>query len=431
MRAMVRGRMLGLATALCAVAALLSPGLAAAASGEIHGKVTDHLGDPIAGITVCAEGTTPLVGSECDWNTDAEGKYSIGGLHSGSYRVGFHVESNPSLNYVPQWYGGKDHPEEADSFYLAEGESREVNAQMQVGGQVHGIVADRETDLPIEGVEVCADRVGFFQTGEIGYCGRSNAAGEFTVKNLGTGQYRLEFRTEGQVNYVQTTLGSVSVTAGATIELEAHLVPGIKIEGTLTEAGTGAPVVGLLGAYSTPAVCALDPTTEARVKCAPVNAGGHYSIPGLPAGIYAVSFALDPVEEGLDLHPDGYVRRYWDEVPSFDEAALIGGTTGIFKGVDAVLARGEEVFPNCEARSACPQDPSSDEPSSSTSGITSLGQAAPGAPLPMPPLKPLTFPTAAPPQCKKPRRRVTKNGHTQCLKAAKKDRRSHRKPRSR
>ena len=75
-----------------------------------------------------------------------------------------------------------------------------------------------------------------------------------------------------------------------------------------------------------PAICALNPTTQARVKCATVESGGHYSIAGLPAGTYAVSFAVDWVEEGLDLHPDGYVRRYWQEVPSFGEATLLAGT---------------------------------------------------------------------------------------------------------
>ena len=71
---------------------------------------------------------------------------------------------------------------------------------MQAGGEIEGTVADSETDLPIEGVRVCARLLGFFQSGEVGYCGRRDAAGEFTVKNLGTGQYRLEFQTEGHVN---------------------------------------------------------------------------------------------------------------------------------------------------------------------------------------------------------------------------------------
>jgi len=414
---------LGLVVALCALAMIFSVGQAAAATGEIHGKVTDHLGEPVAGITVCAAGLTPLVGSECDWNTDAEGKYSIDGLQATSYRLGFHVESNPSLNYVQQWYSDKAHPEEADPIELAEGESREINAQMQTGGEVRGTVADGETGLPIEGVQVCARLLGFFQTGEVGYCGRTDAAGKFTVKNLGTGQYRLEFRTEGHVNYVEAQLpqapGSIPLTAGGAIELEAHLLPGLEIEGTLTEAGTGTPIVGLPAPYSVPAICALNTTTEARVKCATVESGGHYSIAGLPAGTYAVSFAVDGVEEGFDLHPDGYVRRYWEEVPSFGEATLLAGTAGaIFDEIDAVLSKGEELFPNCEVQSACPPPPTSSETLSSGGALTPL--VLPGAPSAPPrPVQPL--------RCKKGFHRVTKSGYARCVKSAK--RHKHRRHR--
>jgi len=420
---MRQGRVLGPLAVLFAMAALVSAGPAAAATGEIHGKVTDHLGEPIEGITVCAEGLTMLVGSECDWNTDADGEYSIGGLQAASYRVGFHVEGDPALNYVPQWYSGKAHPEEANPVELAAGESREINAQLSTGGQFKGTVADLNTDLPIEGVEVCANSVDVRQDGEFGYCGRSNAAGEFAVKNLGTGHYRLEFRTEGHVNYVEEQVpqapGSFSLPAGGEIKVEAHLVPGIGIEGTLTEAGTGTPVTGLLAPYSVPSACALNPATEARVKCASVGPDGQYSIPGLPAGeTYAVAFALDWVEEGLDLHPDGYVRRYWQEVPSFDEATLLFGSAGaVFDEVDAVLSKGEEVFPNCEVPSACPST-SPGETETSSPGDT----AVPTTTLvhPKSPLRP----AARPSRCKKGFRRATKNGHTRCVKVPKK-RRGH------
>ena len=155
------------------------------------------------------------------------------------------------------------------------------------------------------------------------------------------------------------------------INVEAHLVPGIEIEGTLTEMGTGTPIEGLSPPHSVPAICALNPTTQARVKCATPESGGKYSIAGLPAGTYAVSFAVDWVEEGLDLHPDGYVRRYWNEVPTFGEATLLTGTAGVvFDEIDAVLTKGEEVFPNCEVPSACPPPPSSGETSSA--GAASL-----------------------------------------------------------
>jgi hypothetical protein len=411
--------MLGLTAALCVPAALFSAGSAAAATGEIHGTVTDHLDHPIAGITVCAEGLTPLTGSECDWNTDAEGKYSIDGLKATSYRVGFHVEGNPSLNYVQQWYDGKAHPEEAVPVELAEGESREINAHLQTGGQIRGTVADLETDHPIEGVRVCAQLLGFFQTGEVGYCGHSNAAGEFTVKNLGMGDYRLEFSTEGHVNYVDELFpGPIHLTAGGVVNSEAHLVPGVEIEGTLTELGTDLPIDGLSPPHSVPAICALNPTTQARVKCATPESGGHYSIAGLPAGTYAVSFALDWVEEGLDLHPDGYLRRYWNEVPSFGEATLLEGTAGaVIDEIDAVLSKGEEVFPNCEVPSACPPPPSSGETSSAGGGVvptTTLLQVRPTT---------ATQPLIRRPRCKKGFRHTVKSGRARCIKISRGHRR--------
>lgn len=409
--------MLRTAATLCALTVLSSAGSAMAATGEIHGKVTNHLGEPIAGITVCAKGSAPLVGTECDLHTDGEGEYSISGLKATGYDVAFNVEGNPSLNYVPQWYDDKAHPEEADPISLAEGESREIDAQMQTGGEFRGTVSSRATGLPVEGVRVCAQALEFLQTGEIIYCGRSNAAGEFTVKNLGTGRYRLEFRTEGHVNYVEELLpeapGSISLAAGEVVEVEAHLVPGVEIEGTLTKTGTVTPIDPVA-----PIICALNPATQARVKCAfPAEPGGQYAIPGLPAGGYVVSFAVDNVEEGLDLHPDGYVRRYWQEVPSFNEATTLVGTSGaVFDEIDAVLTPGEEVFPNCEVRPGCPPSPLSNEIPSADGAVTPT--------VTLPQAKPPSPPLVRRPRCKRGLHRVGKGAHTRCVRASKRHKHS-------
>jgi hypothetical protein len=130
----------------------------------------------------------------------------------------------------------------------------------------------------------------------------------------------------------------------------------------------------------------------------------------LPAGTYAVSFAVDWVEEGLDLHPDGYVRRYWNEVPSFGESTLLAGTAGaVLDGIDAVLTKGEEVFPNCEVQSACPPPPSSGETSSSGSGIPPTTTTLPQA-------RPATQPLIRRPRCKKGFRHVVRGGRARCIK---------------
>lgn len=410
---------------LVAVGAAVSLLWAGTALGaEVHGKVTDQLGEPIVGITVCAHGQLPLMGGDCDWQTDLEGNYSIAGLAEGQFAVDAHVEGAPTLNYVPQWYSGKAHPDEADPVNLAKEESREIDFQMHPGGEVHGTVADSGTDLPIEQVDVCAEHPSVSQSGDFTYCSRSNADGEFTIRNLATGDYRLSFRTEGEVNYVDEQLpeapATIHLNAGGGIEVEAHLVRGVQIEGTVTDAGTGEPVVSLPPPHGGSAVCALDSATEARIKCALVGSDGHYVIGGLPAGTYVVSFSLDWVEEEMDLHPDGYVRRYWQEVPSFGEATLVGGSAGAVIGeIDAALTEGEEVFPYCEVVGSCPPPP----PSGETETHPVDEGTAPPPVLFKPP--PVTRPRSKP-RCKTGFHRVKRKGKKRCVKV----KRSHPAPRA-
>ena len=207
-----------------------------------------------------------------------------------------------------------------------------------------------------------------------------------------------------------------SVEAGTESILEEHLVPGVMIKGTLTEAGTGLPVEGLTyPPYSVPSICALEAQTEARIKCTFVGHEGHYALPGLPPGKpFGVVFAKDGVEEGLDLWNDGYVRQYWDHVPTWQEAAIVSATGGAtFSGVDAALTRGAEVFPHCEVSSACPPPP--DGPG--TLGVP-FQEGVPRVRTPLPV------------HCKKGFRKVTRAGHARCVKLRKKrhKRRHHTAP---
>ena len=356
MRAMARGRTIGLGLVLGAVAMLFCAGQAAAFSGAIAGTVTDEAGDPIAGITVCAQATAMFVSGECDPATDAAGEYSIDGLAEGSYRVGFHVDSDPLLNYAQQWYDGVAHPEEGAEVPVHEGATHEgIDATMQTGGEIAGTVTDAVSGAPIEGVRVCENHTGYSQTGEVSYCGKTNAAGHYTLKNLAGGEYLVEFRTdEGGPNYTAADYpGNVAVTAGQASEgIDIGLRSGLQIEGDVTDAATGLPPEYFFSPdpfgiqYGAVMVCALEPVSERRVLCASLESDGHYVLPGLPTGSYVVAFALDGIEENLDLHPDGYVRRYWDEAGSFGEATPVGSpTSAAIAGVDAALTRGEEILP--------------------------------------------------------------------------------------
>jgi hypothetical protein len=165
----------------------------------------------------------------------------------------------------------------------------------------------------------------------------------------------------------------------------------------VVDAATGRAPEHPVPAYGTaetiPSVCALDPATERRVGCASIEEDGSYAISGLPLGLYVISFALDPIAEGIDYAPDGFVRRYWREVQNFGEATPVGSmTSAVIGGIDAAISRGEEIMPTVPPLVVHPP----------------LLQPPPPRPAPRPKL-----------HCKKGFRKVTKRRHTRCVKARK------------
>lgn len=416
-------RSCALALALSGLAALVGAGPAAAFDGQVKGEVTDGSAVPIEGITVCAEPVTPLVHTGCSAPTDAQGKYTISGLQGAEYLVHFFVEGHPTLDFAQQWYPEQSSPEAATKVTVPEsGVAEPIDARLASGDQIAGVVTDASDHEPIEGVEVCATRLGPFHAGEVGYCRRTGGAGEYRVDDLGTGEYAVRFEAaDAGANYVaQDHPGPVSFASpGEEVTgIDAALEPGLAIEGQVTDAATGLPPEATN--FTSVPVCAYDPATQAAVGCTSVDLStGGYSILGLPGGEYVVGFSVDTIEEGLDLHPDGYLRRYWNEVPGFAEATHLGageppGT--VIPGIDAKLSRGEEGSGLCGITSPC---------TSSGAGTTATQSS---------PLQSTTTPTGL--HCRKGFHRVTKDGQARCAKVHKKHKkhkryRRHRRARRR
>ncbi len=387
------------------VAAVLWLAPAATAGAAISGRVTDTSSQPLPGIEVCAVTTGPF-GSEACKQTDGSGEYTIAEAGAG-YLVHFYTRENQAPGYAPQWYPQKAFFEEAEA--VAAADVAHVDAVMSPGGTVTGTALSTVGSTPIEGVEVCPDPV-VFREREVTWCTHTDASGRFALRGLSTAEYRFEFRTSGGVNYVEKLAGPFPITAGGELVLDEGLVPGVMVEGTLTEAGTGLPVEGFFAPYSVPTICALDAATEQRIKCTAVGMGGHYQLPGVPPEErFGVSFSVDGIEEGLDLHPDGYVRQYWDQVPTWQEAAIVSGSGGsTFAGVNAVLSRGDEVFPNCEVMTLACRPPDG-------SGT-----------LPRPfQERPARVRTPRRVRCKKGYRKVKRAGHARCVKVHKKKHHKH------
>ena len=104
----VRGRAI-LVAAFVVVAVLLGSISAVAApsgTGSISGHVVDRSGNPLAGICVNVDGGPGL-------QTDGSGAYTITGLDTGVYKVGFR-DCNASPQFVSQWYLGRPDSGAAD-----------------------------------------------------------------------------------------------------------------------------------------------------------------------------------------------------------------------------------------------------------------------------------------------------------------------------
>ncbi|WP_305789739.1 carboxypeptidase-like regulatory domain-containing protein [Symbioplanes lichenis] len=91
-----------LAAAATAVALALAPGTAAhadPATGTISGTLTTAHGDPLPGVRVFARTLSGQSAGDYLQRTDANGRYTIGGVPAGTYRVQFIVEDAG----VPRW----------------------------------------------------------------------------------------------------------------------------------------------------------------------------------------------------------------------------------------------------------------------------------------------------------------------------------------
>jgi len=183
----------------------LSPrALAAEGSGRITGTVTNATGAPIAGIEVCAfpktlseatggvetgeEGTEEEL-TACP-TTAANGEYTISGLASGEYIVGFGAPFMSALNYVTQFYDAKASFAEAQPVTVSAGALVSgIDAKLAEGGRIAGKVTDASTGAAIERAIVCA----FGSSPESGGCAYTNAGGEYTISGLVGGEYKVGF----------------------------------------------------------------------------------------------------------------------------------------------------------------------------------------------------------------------------------------------
>lgn len=276
--------------------------------GEISGTVTDAIsGKPLAEVEACAHPSGSGGGGQVCAGTDAAGEYTIEGLATGSYTVSYDPWEK---NYFYRYYGGAGAESEAQAVaVVAETTVGGIDVGLQPGGEISGVVTEQGTGDPVAGAEVCARSLGLFGFGE--QCAQSGGDGDYSITRVQTGVYDVSFSDKGYApQYYEEAVGSeeaepvLTVAGEDTPGVDAALVPGASISGHVTSAAGGAPVAGV-------SVCAGVVGGEGS-GCATTGAGGEYTVGGLGAGSYRVSF-----------YAGGYPVQYYGGVYSYSEAASV------------------------------------------------------------------------------------------------------------
>ena len=278
---------------------------AGAATGAIDFALV--VGGSITGTVTTAGTTTPLPGVTVYFynssgtyvsggvTTNASGVYTKGGLTTGTY----YVRTSNSLGYLDELHS--DIPCPGGGCTVTTGMGVAVTAgtatagidfALAMGGTLTGMVTDAATGLPLEkvGVEITH----YIANRAVSMTVATNASGVYTVTGLATGTSFL--RTSNTLGYIDelyndipcmggactvTTGTGATVTAGATTSgINFGLSPGATIAGTVTDAGSTAPLA------NTPV--AVHNASGTAVRSATTNSSGQYAVSGLATGTYYV-----------------------------------------------------------------------------------------------------------------------------------------------
>jgi 5-hydroxyisourate hydrolase-like protein (transthyretin family) len=308
--------------------------------GQVSGAVTAASGGaPLQGVQVCVSPVKSGSGVSTCTSTAADGTYSVAGLRTGTYKLRFEAGySEP--NYVRQFYSGKKTRAEADAVAVTAGQSKEgIDVQMVTGGKVTGTVTDATTHEPIEDVHVCVANYS-------ARCSSTDAAGHYQLQGLPTGSYKIEFETYEAPDYLRryyhgkqalAEAESVAVSGDATTAgVDEALVKGAKIAGTVTDVGAS-PLAHI-------SVCAFEVPSGEYTRCTETDGSGEYTLRGLAAGGYKVSFGPGGEYGGGGPVNRNYLTQYYEGKSTLAEAATLtvsnGGTT---TGIDAAMHEGGRI----------------------------------------------------------------------------------------
>jgi hypothetical protein len=300
--------------------------------GQITGRVTSPSAVPLANIVACShEAQMPEV-VECSL-TNANGEYTVNGLHTGSYTVELfpnNHEREPETNYLEQSYKS----EEILSVTAGSTVS-DINTVMQIGGKIAGTVTAADTGAPLPHIRACVEtwgRLGSW-SGYVEYCSTTNSNGEYAIQGLasGAGQWGVHFfpcwKAACTQNYLPGEHGPVSATPGSVVlNVNVALQSGGEITGKVTNS-SGTPLANILACPHSMKV-----VTGA---CAATNDAGEYAIMGMYTGEYTIEFETSQCLGGYCSAQQNYLNQ------SVQGVSVIEGSAT--PNVDATMSAGGQI----------------------------------------------------------------------------------------
>jgi 5-hydroxyisourate hydrolase-like protein (transthyretin family) len=271
-------------------------------------------------------------------STDANGNYSINGLTAGTYRIGFRSGSG---NFASEYYNNTTTLDSAtDIIVSAETTITGIDASLENTAEISGRITGPNGAMPLGNISVNAYHwTGQSWSGEWSTTTSSN--GNYSIRGLRAGNYRLQFVDSTNENYVQEYYNDASdidsaidivVPAEATVSgIDASLAIASRISGRVTGPGGATPLksINVLTYRWTGSNW-----QQNWLSYAYTDANGNYSIGGLLAGTYRVRFKGN----------GNYLEEFYDDAPTLDSATdIILSAATTINGIDASLANGSRI----------------------------------------------------------------------------------------
>ncbi len=328
------------------VALLVAPGIApgqATAAGPPRAEVVTTVtgvvtradtGAPVEGVEVLLFGEAEVM----PVTTAADGRYAVGDLPDGEYRLRFAPPAGSDL--AATFWRSSAGWEDADPLAVGGGGTVVADMSLPIGATLSGIVTRAADGAPVPGVTVYADGDGGSGVAETGSDGR------YSLVGLNAGAYVVEFAPpiiDDQppalaYEYWQGVRSPdlatpVEVTAGGRVTgIDASLDDTGSISGRVARAGGGAPVAGAT-VHLRPADHTLGFSTTSR-------SDGTYTLAGVVPGSHFVEVWTEDARLLDVTWPDAIAGtgdegepvavHAGDDIPGIDvvlpRAAVVAGT---------------------------------------------------------------------------------------------------------